>query len=273
MSSFLTELFNMEMLQRILGGFTDALPRVIGAFILFIIGYFIAKFVAKLVRKVLENIKADELANKLNEIDIIDKSNMKIVPSQLLSKVTYWILMLVTIVAASDFLNMEVVSQQIGKFIDYIPKLIVAVIVLFIGLMLANALKTIVQTACDSLGIPSSKLISNFVFYFILINVVVSALGQADIETDFISDNLSMILGGIVLTFALGYGFASRDIMANVLSSFYSKDKFRIGDVIRVNGVKGEIIHTDSTSVTLQAEDRKVVVPLKNLLNEQVEIF
>jgi len=92
------------------------------------------------------------------------------------------------------------------------------------------------------------------------------------IETNVIESNLSVILAGGVFAFALGYGIASKDMMANFLASFYTKDKFKIGDRITVEGMSGEIIDVDNNSILLQSDRKKVVIPLKKLSSENVEI-
>ncbi|MEK7257075.1 MAG: mechanosensitive ion channel domain-containing protein, partial [Bacteroidota bacterium] len=84
---------------------------------------------------------------------------------------------------------------------------------------------------------------------------------------------LTVILGGVVLAFAIGYGFASKDTMANFLASFYSKNKVKIGDIVSVDGSKGRVIAMDSASLTLQGDGKIIVIPLKKLTSEKVEIF
>ena len=97
-------------------------------------------------------------------------------------------------------------------------------------------------------------------------------MAQAGINTDLINNNLTMILGGGVLAFALGYGFAAKDMMANFLASFYTKEKFVIGDFITIEDVSGSIIDMDNSSLTLQADSKKVVIPLSKMSAEKVVI-
>ncbi|MCB0703936.1 MAG: mechanosensitive ion channel [Saprospiraceae bacterium] len=253
--------------------FASAIPRFFGAFLVLILGWMLAKFVSKLIKKLLTSSGIDKLADKLNEIDFIERSNFKITFSTLLAKVVYYIMLLIFLIAATDLLGMPAVSSLVTDIINYVPNLLSAGIVLIIGILFADFIKNIVQTACQSLGIPSSKLIASFIFYFIFLAVVMSALGQAKINTDFIRSNLTVIIGGGVLAFALGYGFASRDMMANFIASFYSKNKVNIGDVIRIEGMEGEIVDMDNSSLTLKASDRLIIVPLSKLTSENVEIM
>lgn len=259
-------------LKTLIDGFVGAIPNIIGALAVIIIGWIIAKFAAKIIRKILHNLQVDKLADKLNEIDIVNKANVKFVPSTLVSKIVYYVLMLLFAVAATDVLNMPALSNLMSDIIAYIPKLISALIVFVFGLLLADFIKNIVLTACQSLGIPSAKIIATFIFYFLFLTVTMSAIAQAEINTDLINSNLTMILGGGVLAFAIGYGFASKDMMANFLSSFYSKEKFLIGDEITIENVKGRIIAMDSTSITLQADDARIIIPLSKFTSEKVMI-
>ena len=180
--------------------------------------------------------------------------------------------MLIFSIVAAEILQVEPVSQLVRDIINYIPLAISGALVLIVGIVIAEALKNIVLTTTESLGIPSAKIIGTFVFYFVLIMSIVTALSQVGIDTDFLATNLSIMIGGAVAAFALGYGLASKDTMANFLASFYSKNRFVIGDVITVDNVKGEIVHMDSNALTLQIEGARVVIPLSKLTNEKIEI-
>jgi len=264
-----------ELLGQLFTDFMTALPNFLGALIIFIIGWLIAKIVASMVRRILKSLQVDKLAERLNEMDIVNKSKFTIVPSTILSKIIYYILLLVFAIVATEQLNMEVVSQLVRDIISYIPNVIAAMIVLAIGLIIADILKSIVQTAMQSIGIPSAKIIAGFLFYFILIMTVMTAIRQLGIETDFIQNNLSLIIGGGVLAFAIGYGLASKNMMANFLASFYSKGKFKVGDVVGIDGSKGRIIEMDSTSLVMISDDKKkkIIIPLSRLTVENVELY
>jgi small-conductance mechanosensitive channel len=264
----------MELLKELLAGFIAVIPNLFGALALFIIGLIVAKVVSKGLKKLLSSLGADKLAERLNEIEIVYNSNIRLVPSVLFSKIAYYFLLFIFAVAAADVLKMPAISSLMGDLLNYVPILISALAVFIVGLLLSDFLKNIVKTTCDSLGIPSAGLISNVVFYFIFLNVVMIALSQARIDTEFIQSNLSILFGGVVLAFAIGYGFASRSIIANFLASFYNKGKVQIGDTIGINGLKGEVIDIDNSTLTLQlADGRQVLIPLSKLASENIEIF
>ncbi len=263
----------LTLLQDLLEQFLSVIPNVFGAIIVFFLGWMIAKIVARIIKRAMSAIGIDKLAEQLNDIEIVQKTNIKIVPSTIVSKLIYYVLLLIFSIVSAEILQVEPVSQLVLDILNYLPLVISAALVLMIGILVAEALKNIVLTTTQSLGIPSAKIIASFVFYFILLISLVTALTQIGIDTDFLSTNLSVIIAGAVLAFAIGYGLASKDTMSNYLASFYSKDRFIIGDVISVNGVKGEIIRMDNNSLTLQSENSKVIIPLSILSKGQVEIF
>ena len=252
--------------------FINAFPRVFTAIVIVVVGMIIAKIVSKTIRKLMEKVGVDKIGEKLNEIEMIQKSNFDIKLSKLFSRVFYYVLMLFFLVAAADVLSMPAVSQLVTDIFNFVPNLIVALIVLILGLLMSEAVKNLVYTTLKSLAVPSAKIISSFLFYFLLINVLVSALTQAKINIEFLSQNLTVLIGGAVMAFGIGYGLASRDIIANFMASFYSKDKIKLGDIITLDGVEGEIVDIDRASLTIDTEGSRIVIPLSKMTNDKIEI-
>lgn len=243
------------------------------AFAILIVGWLIARFLAKMIEKLLKAVKIDKIGDKINDIDMLQNANVKILPSILISRLIYYVLMLLVITAALEVVSLDELSKQVQKLIEYIPKLFSACLILIGGLIVANAIRSLLNAAFQSLNIASGKLISGFVFYFIFVSVLLSALPQADFEVEFLQDNLTIIIGGIVFAFAIGYGFASRNIMSNLLAALYSRNKFQVGDDVKIDGIRGTIIRMDSTSLTLETSDRRIVIPLNQLTTQRVEVF
>jgi hypothetical protein len=168
-------------------------------------------------------------------------------------------------------LRIQALSDLIARGFDYLPVLTSALVVFIAGVILADFLKRLVLTATKSLNIPAANMIANLVFYFLFINVAVISLAQAGIQTESIQDNISIILAGIVAAFAIGYGYASRPLLGNLLAAYYNRSRVNIGDHITIEGVEGEIVKMDNTSFTIDAGDKLVVFPLNKLMTERYE--
>ncbi len=262
----------MEILSQLYLQFTSMLPHLMAAIVVLGIGIFIAKTVAKVVGKLLMASGIDSLGDKLNDIDIVQKFNVKVAISGMVSKILYYIILLIFIIAATDILAMPAISKLVSDIINYVPLLITAGLVLMLGTMLADVIKSVVLTTCRSLGIASGNVIANVVFYFIFINAIVVALSQAQIDTGFIKNNLTVLLGAIAGAFALGYGLASKDLMSSFLASFYHRDRFDVGDTITIDGVTGEIVEMDNACIVIQNEGKRIIIPSSKLHSHKVEI-
>lgn len=262
-----------ENLEKLLDAFIQTAPKLLGALVIFIVGWIIAKIVTRFIKKALEKSGIDTLGNQVNNIEIFKKANFDFKLSHIVSKIFYYTLLLVVAVGAVDVLGMESLSNLVGDLINYVPKLITAFALLLIGALLADTIAGISKSTFKTLGIPSAGIISSLVFWLIFLTIAVSALGQASIDTDFIRSNLTVLLGGIVFAFAIGYGLASRSTVENFFASFYGKNKIELYSTIEIEGTKGTVVALNNTSFTIQTDNAKVIFPLSKLTTEKITIF
>jgi len=259
-----------KALYDMLNKFAKTVPNVFMALIIFIIGYLVSKVLAKIVKKLLVKLGIDKIGEKLNDVEIIRKSSIEIKISELTAKLLYYFSMLFFIVASTSVLGIPEISQLVSDIFQFIPNLVVALIVLILGTLLADILRKGILTALKSLGIPSAAIIASIFFYFLFVNVFISALSQAEIDTTFLSQNISIILGGIVAAFAIGYGLASKDLMSNLVAAFYTKKQFNVGDKVTIEGETGVITSTENSKIEIKTESGKVVIPFSKTLKEKV---
>ncbi|GAA4408071.1 hypothetical protein GCM10023187_29430 [Nibrella viscosa] len=263
----------LNTFQTLIDQFVSFMPRLVGALVILLIGWLVAKLVALVVRRVLSRVGFDKIGDKLNEIDIIKQLKTEIKLSEIVAVVLYYFILLVFITAATETLGVAAITSMVLSLVNFIPQLVAAAIMLQIGVLVADALKRAVISVCQSFNIASGRLLGMVVFFFFLIITVISALGQAGINTELLESSFNLLIGGVIFAFAVGYGIASRDVMANMLSSFYSKNKFREGQTIQIDDVKGSIMQIDNTSLTLKTGDSTTIFPLQALQSKKVEVF
>ncbi len=247
------------------------LPNILGGLLLLLIAWIIAKIIYKVVYKILLAIKVDDLGDKLKQIDLFSKLDISL--SKGIAKAIYWFMMTIIILETSHAMGLYAVANGISGFIAYVPTLLSGLLFFIVGVFIANIIKEVIAAACASMNIAAGRVISGFVFYFLVVMVAITSINQTGIETDILTQNVTILVGSIFFAIALGYAIASKDLMANMLGSFYSKGKFMIGQTIRVGDVEGKIIGLDSTSAVLQSGDKKIVLPLAKLANTTVEIL
>lgn len=269
---FLEQLKNgvfTELLKR----FSEAAPKILFALLILLTGWLIASAIRRLISRVLASLQVDRLAERLNDIDIVQRTGMRIQISRVVAQMIYYVLMLGFVIFATDMLGIPAITEMVRDLINYLPALFSAFVLFLLGLFLADMIRGIVLTTCQSMGIPSAKLISTAVFYFLFITIAVSALAQAKISTDFIASNLTVIIGALALAFAIGYGFAARDLVSNYVAGHYNRNKVRIGDDVCIDGARGKVVMIDSTSMILQTPERAVIIPLSKMMTSKVEVY
>lgn len=261
-----------KYLSGILETFFRFVPNLVSALIVAILGVIVAKILSKLLTKLIAKTKLDDISKKINEIEFIDKLNLNIKISKLVGLFVYYFLLLVIVVIATDILNITIISNLLVSILQFLPNVLVAFMLLILGILGANWLKKIVFSFAKSIGLPTANLISNLVFYFALINVFISVMLQLKINVDFLSTNLSLIIGGIMAAFALAYGLAARGVLSNIVASLYFKNKYNIGDHLRIGNYEGKVIEKDNFNLVLENKDEKIVIPLSKLSDNEVII-
>lgn len=262
----------MRSFENFGNGIANYVPIVISALVILLVGWIISKFISKALLKGLEIIKLDELLAKVGVDKLLGRIKQGLSPSAILSKMLYYLLMLLFVTSASEVLGWAMITEGIASFISYLPTLGIALIIFIIGVYIAELIQTMVYTAANSIGISGARAISNIVYYVLMVFVTVTALNQAGIDTDIITSNITLIIGSILLAFAISYGFASRSIVTNMLSSYYGKGKYEVGQTVRIQETEGEIIKIDSLSITLKTKEGQLVIPSKVLIDEQITI-
>lgn len=250
----------------------DVIPALIKAVIIFLVGWLLAKIISRIIKRALSTIGVDKLAEKLMSIDIFQKSNINLVPSKIAAAGVYYFIIIIFAMSAIQALGMQMISDLMSDFIAFIPNGITAFVVLMLGIFLSDAIKKIIITTCKSLGITSGNLIGNVVFYFLLLNIVLIALRQAQLQTRFMETNISIMLAGIAGAFAIGYGMASRHLMGSLLAGFYNRGKMKVGDEVTIDGMRGEIVTINNNDLILRAEDSEYIVPFSKVSSAGVEI-
>lgn len=247
------------------------LPNLLGALLLILIGWGIAKLMGFAIKRLLTTFNFDSYGNRfLNQTPLrINKEKVK--PSEWVGKFVFWIVLLIFLVSASEILGWTAVSESMNDLMLYLPQLFSAFLILVIGLYIASFVRGFMSNTFETLGLSGGKILSEVLFYIILLIIGTTALQQAGIETSIITANIAIILGGILLAFALGFGYSSRDFLTNILSSFYARNTFAEGQTIRIDDVEGVITKIDNIQTTITTENGELIIPNKRLITDSIQ--
>jgi hypothetical protein len=213
------------------------------------------------------------LPEKLNVDEIFGNATIKIQPTKIIVTTIKWILILVFVIISSELLGLKMISEQLGNLIAYLPKLISALLIFAVGIYIANIARKAISSMFSSLELTGGNLVGNIVFYVIAIIVSVTALNQADVETDLITNNLSIIFASVLLAFTIAFGLGSRDVIKRLLFSYYSRKNLQVGDKIKTDKFEGVIESIDNISVVLLLDKKKIIIPIKEIVDNKIEVL
>ena len=249
------------------------IPNIIGAIIVLVLGWIITKIVVYLLKRVFKFAKIDLLSEKINDLKLFGKSEISIPITKAITVFVKWIMFLVFLIIAADIMNWTIVSQEIGNLLRYLPKLFSAIALFMIGIYIARFVKKAIQGFYESFDLAGSKIISSIVFYIIAIIISITALNQADIDTTVVTNNVTIILGAFLLAISIAFGLGSKEVVGDLLRTFYTRKNYELGDHIKLEGIEGTVEAIDNISMTLSTTKGKLILPIKDVVESKVEIL
>lgn len=260
-------------LENLYYNFLEILPEILTTILLIIIGYVLYKVAIWAVNKLLKAVKAEKLNPLINNNELLKGSSLEIDVRKIILTTVKFILILVFLVLGADMLNLSMVSVLVGNLIEYLPKFFVAVLIFVVGTYLASQAKKLIQNLLKSIDANGSKALANIVFYLIFIFVSITALNQAGVNTEIISNNVSFILAAILVTLTLAVGLGSRDIVYRLILGFYTKRNLEIGMKVKIGDETGVIESIDNICLVLKTQDETIIFPIKKINNQEVRIL
>lgn len=247
--------------------------KVLGALVVLVVGWLITKLIIRLLKKGLKLAKANKLDDKLNQIEIVEGKQLNFDTIKIVSTFVKWVLYIILLIILSDLMNLHIISEQISAFLGYLPKLFVALVIFTLGLLFANFVKKGLQSFFESMDLSGAKIISQIVFFLLLIFISITALNQAGVNTDIITQNLTMILGAFLIAFCIAFGLGARDVVTDLLRTFYTRKTFEIGQKIEFQDKVYEVDSISNISVVLKNDNEKLIVPIKDIVESQIKVL
>ncbi|MFT5298941.1 MAG: hypothetical protein ACJA1H_002867 [Glaciecola sp.] len=242
------------------------------AVLVLVLGWLIAKIITKITKKALKLANVSKLDEKINEIEIVEGKQLDFDTIKIITKFVKLIIYIMIIIVISDVLGLQILSEKISEFLSYLPKLLVALVIFMIGLLFANFVKKGLKSLFESMDLSGGKMLSQLVFFLLLIFVSITALNQAGVDTAIITSNFTMILGSFLLAFSLAFGLGAREVVGDLLKTFYTRKTFEVGKKIEFEGTVYEIDAINSISVVLKNAEVKLIVPVKDIVEKHIKV-
>ena len=226
------------MLTALAGGlaiFIGAIPKVIAFAIILVVGWFVAGLIAKLAARVLRAVRFNEVAERSGFGGFVRNVGVKTDCAGFLAMVANWFMRLIVLVVAFDALGLPAVSDVLRELLLWLPNLAVAIVVLVIGGLLANAAAGVVRGATASAGFGHPDLIANIARTAVWIFAIIVAVNQIGIARELVNTLFMGAVALAVIAFGLSFGLGGRDLAGNLLRKWYGEAQAN-ADKIKIAG-------------------------------------
>ncbi len=263
----------LNLVENFYINFLNALPQILKG-LGFIIGAFLLyKILIWIIKRLLKFSRIEKANTLLNEMDFLQSMNVELNLSKIILGIIKFVYVLIVLIIGAEFLELRIVSEQIGKLLEYLPKLFIGLLIFILGVYLASQTRKLIYTLIKSIDAGGAKAISSVVFYLIFIFVSITALNQVGIDTQIISDNLTYIIGAALIAITIAVGLGSKDIVYRLILGFYTKKNLEIGMKIQIGQETGIIESIDNICLILNTGNEKIVYPIKKITNYEIKIL
>jgi Conserved TM helix len=196
--------------------FFGAIPNILGALILLIVGWIVAGLVGGLVTKLCRGIHVDTVADRVGVNGFLQQSGTKLRTSNIIGEILKWVIRLVFIEMAAEQLGMPQISLIINQILGFIPNIIVAMVILGVGGFLGQLLGGIVRGAASEAKIGNANLLSRLTFGAVMAFAIIAALNELNVAPVVVNTLYIGLVAALALALGLAFGLGGRDTAARL---------------------------------------------------------
>jgi len=245
------------------------IPNLFGALVVVLLGFVVAKLLDTLLSKLLAKLGLDRLMGGTGLTKILGRAGIQVPISTLIGKIVYWFILLIFLVSAAQSLGLERVSATLDIFTLYLPKVFGALLVLLVGVLVAQLLNGLVRGAAESVGFDYAGGLGRVAQGLVIIISISVAISQLEVKTDLLNHVIVSVLITVGLAVALAMGLGSREIAGQILAGIYVRELYQVGQDVRVGEVAGQIEEIGTVKTTLLTDEGELVSISNRILLEQ----
>jgi len=213
-----TEILQLSF-QNVWAQFISYLPQILVALLVLITGWIIGKVLKNVVQTVFAKLKVDSALNAAGVDSLTEKAGYTLNSGTFVGTLVKWFVIIVFFVAALDILNLQQATAFLTEAVlGYLPQVIVAVLILFGGLILASFVEKVVVAGGRATSFASAHFLGKFAHVAILTFTVLAALNQLSIAPELVQLLFAGLVFGTSLAFGLAFGLGGREAAARYLS-------------------------------------------------------
>ncbi len=200
------------------------LPRVIMALIIFIIGWLVGVGIGRLVSQVVHSLRVDEALRSAGVEKVVHRAGWKLNTGVFLGALVKWFIIVVFLVASLDVLQLTDVTLFLTAIVlTYLPHVIVAVLILLVAAVIADAAQRVVSGSAAAANISSANLLGSIARWAIWIFALLAALSELQIASAFMQILFTGVVVALSLAFGLAFGLGGQQAAADYIKKMRSE--------------------------------------------------
>jgi len=203
-----------------IGSLVSAIPAIIGAIVILIVGWIIGVIVGRIVTGILVRTPLDRTFNR-HAGTVYGGSAATFSVSRAAGTVVKWLIFLVFLIAATNFLGWPLLTDFLNQVILFIPNLIVAVLILILAPIAGRLVRNAVENGTAAAGVSSGHLLGRIAEIAVILFGVIIAVNQIGVASNLVNILFTGVVIALALALGLAFGLGGRDVAGQMLQSWY----------------------------------------------------
>ncbi len=244
-----------ESFESALNQVIELAPKALAAVIVLVVGFLVAKLFARGVAALSERLGLQRAAERGGLAESMRQGGIERTLPQIIGVIIFWLLMTVFLVAACDILKLPGITGAIERVLAYIPKVLVATILVVIGFMLASFVRGVIATSADRFGITYAQQLASGCYYILGLMTLIAAFEQLEIKFELLNYAILIAFGAVALALGLSFGLGGRDVTAGILCGYYVRQRFQSGDHVSIAGHEGTVREVGPVATIIESTE------------------
>jgi len=207
----------------------EFLPRFVVMLVIIAVGLLAAYVIRYVLRALLRLTKLDRVSEDAGASRVLRMADLPSM-TELLSRSIFWITWIGFILIGVSILGVAGLQEQISRLFRFLPEIFIAMLILFLGLVLANFLSRAALLASVNAGYRSAKIVSWSIRFVIWILAISMALEELGLARQTVIAAFSIVFGASMLGLAIAFGLGGQGLARQMLERHLgesAKEKYK----------------------------------------------
>lgn len=248
------------------------LPSVLGSVALLVVGWFLARALRGVTRRIVAHLLERLSRQRVARTSAIDTRMQQTQTYQsapaVVGAIVYFMVLIFFVAAAIEALGLPTISNVLSLVTAYFPRVLAAVIIVFIGLWAGDFVNTVVSRTAGIKAIGYAQVVGRALQILIGVLFLIIAVGQLGIDSSILVITLAIVFAATFGGAALAFGLGARATVGNIIAARYVKRGYSPGDTVKIGDVQGKVMEITDTAVMLDSSEGRVMVPAERFSEE-----